>query len=185
LFQAVRVPARMSQVVVLMGAVLAGYGVMALHRRWPRSAAWPVGAALVLLVNVEALRAPIGFVRFNGVPPVYRTLASEPNAVVVEVPYPIPSQWFLNASYMLNSTEHWRPLLNGYSGFLPASYERSYAAARAFPAPESLIALHELGVTHVVVHRESLGHDKAAQAEQRHELQWLAGEGDIAIYRLR
>ena len=32
-----------------------------------------------------------------------------------------------------------------------------------FPAQESLIALHDRGVTHVVVHRKALGDDRVAQ----------------------
>ena len=75
---------------------------------------------------------------------------------------------------MVNSTKHWRPMLNGYSGFRPASYEKSYEAARAFPAQESLIALHERGVTHVIVHRNALGQDRVAQIPNVHELQEIA-----------
>jgi len=84
----------------------------------------------------------------------------------------------------VNSTRHWRPLLNGYSGFRPASYERSYAATRNFPADDSLIQLHELGVTHVVVHMEALGAARAAQIGRVQSLQPIASEGDIVIYRL-
>lgn len=185
LFQAVRVPARLSQIVLLMIAVLAGFGVAGLAGRWPALRTWPAAVALVLLVNVEAFRAPIGFTRFDGVPAVYEALASEPTAVVAELPFPIPQQWFLNGAYMVNSTKHWRPMLNGYSGFRPQSYEKSYEAARAFPAQESLIALHERGVTHVVVHRKALGDDRVAQLASVHELQEIASEGDIAIYRFR
>ena len=77
--------------------------------------------ALVLLVNAEAFRAPIGFTHFDAVPAVYETLAHERNAVIAELPFPMAQQWFLNAPYMVNSTRHWRPMLNGYSGFRPAS----------------------------------------------------------------
>ena len=185
LFQAVRVPAHLSQEVLLMIAVLAGFGVMAVTRRWPRLAAWPVGLALVLIVNIEALRAPLGYVRFDGVPAVFEALAAERGAVVVELPFPIPQQWFLNANYMLNSTRHWQPMLNGYSGFRPASYEKSYEAARGFPSEESLIALHALGVTHVVVHTSALGEDRTAALARVQSLQQIASEGDILIYRFR
>jgi hypothetical protein len=54
----------------------------------------------------------------------------------------MPQQWFLNTPYMVNATRHWHPLLNGYSGFRPPSYTRSYEAARTFPSDESLVALH-------------------------------------------
>jgi hypothetical protein len=185
LLQAVRVQAHLGQVVLIMIALLAGFGVASLARRWGGAGWWPAAAAsLVLLVNAEALRAPIGFVWFDGVPRVYDALAAERGAVVVDVPFPMPGQWFLNGPYMVNSTRHWHPILNGYSGFRPASYERSYQAAREFPSDRSLIELHQLGVTHVVVHVEALGASRAAAIERIPTLQQIAGEGDIVIYRL-
>ena len=185
MLQAVRVQAHLGQLVLIMIAVLAGFGTATISRRWAGARWWPaMAAALALAVNIEALRAPIGFVWFDRVPPIYDALKAEANAVVAELPFPIPSQWFLNGPYMVNSTRHWRPLLNGYSGFRPASYERSYAAARNFPADDSLIALHELGVTHVVVHLEALGTARAAALDKIRSLQPIASEGDIVIYRL-
>ena len=67
----------------------------------------------------------------------------------------------------------------------PDSYERSYEAAREFPYDQSLIKLHELGVTHVVVHLEALGATKVAEIAKVPTLQQIASEGDIMIYRLR
>ncbi len=186
MLQAVRVQAHLGQLVLIMIAVLAGFGTAALGRRWSAERWWPAAAvALVIVVNVEALRAPIGFVWFDRVPAVYDALVPERRAVVAELPFPIPSQWFLNGPYMVNSTRHWHPLLNGYSGFRPSSYDRSYDAAREFPADESLIKLHELGVTHVVVHTEALGAARVARIAAIPTLEPIASEGDIMIFRLR
>jgi hypothetical protein len=186
LLQAVRVQAHLGQFVLIMLAVLAGFGVAALSRRWGTGRWWPaVATALVVAVNAEALRAPIGFVWFDRVPAVYDALASERAAVVAELPFPMPGQWFLNGPYMVNSTRHWHPLLNGYSGFRPDSYNRSYEAAREFPSDRSLIALHELGVTHVVVHLQALGTAKTEEITRMPALEQLASEGDIMIFRLR
>jgi hypothetical protein len=185
MLQAVRVQAHLGQLVLIMIAVLAGFGTAAIAAAARGARWWPfAAAALVAAVNVEALRAPIGFVWFDRVPAVYDALAAESNAVVVEVPFPIQSQWFLNGPYMVNSTRHWHPLLNGYSGFRPASYERSYAAAREFPYDQSLVKLHDLGVTHVVVHREALGAARTAEIARVQSLHPIASEGDIVIYRL-
>ena len=126
-------------------------------------------------MNAEAFRAPIGFTHFDAVPAIYETLAHERTAVVVELPFPMAQQWFLNATYMVNSTKHWRPMLNGYSGFLPKSYEKSYAATRGFPAQESLIALHDRGVTHVIVHPRRSA-TIASRRARIHELQEIASE---------
>jgi hypothetical protein len=46
--------------------------------------------------------------------------------VLVEVPFYPPEAVFMNAEYVFNSTAHWRPLMNGYSGYTPASY-REYS----------------------------------------------------------
>ena len=186
LLQAVRVQAHLGQLVLILIAVLAGFGAAALARRWGGAKWWYAAApALVVAVNAETLRAPIGFVWFDRVPAVYDALVPERRAVVVEVPFPMAGQWFLNGPYMVNSTRHWHPILNGYSGFRPESYERSYQAAREFPSDQSLIKLHELGVTHVVVHLEALGAAKAAEAAKVPTLQQIASAGDIMIYRLR
>lgn len=186
MLQAVRVQAHLGQFVLIMVAILAGFGVATLRQRW-RTASWwrAVAVGLMVVVNAEAMRAPVGYVWFDGVPQVYETLRAEARAVVVEVPFPMPRQWFLNGPYMVNSTQHWHPILNGYSGFRPDSYERSYEAAREFPSDQSLIKLHELGVTHVVVHLAALGEGRAAEIARSPTLQQIASEGDIMIYRLR
>ena len=189
LFQAVRAVHRIAQVVLLMVAVLAGFGVAGLARRWGPSRAWPVAAAaLVVVVNGEALRAPIGFVWFDGVPAIYDTLAREPGAVIVEAPFPMPQQWFLNSRYMVNSTRHWRPMLNGYSSYRPPSYYESYEIMQAFPGDASLIALHHLGITHVVVHAKEMPRiDPGRHDPFEHvpSLQLVTRDDDVLIYRLR
>lgn len=189
LFQAVRVLAHIGQIVLLMIAVLAGYGVASLQRAWKHPRSWPAVAMLLLvLVNGEALRAPIGYTWFNGIPAVYDVLANEPGAVVVEVPFPLPQQWFLNGPYMVNSTRHWRPMLNGYSGFRPASYDKSYDAMSSFPSDQSLIALHHKGVTHVVIHERAFEELRGVAGFERLStittLQRIARDGDVSIYRL-
>ncbi len=189
LFQIARQLADIGQIVLLMVAVLAGFGVASAYRRWqPR--AWPIIAGAILLgVNLEATRAPMGFVWFDGVPAVYDVLAKDPDAVVVELPFPLPQQWFLNTPYMVNSTAHWRPLLNGYSGFRPKSYVEHYDLMRKFPSDEALIELTRRGVTHVVVHQRAMNQggqdDRYNPFEAVQSLQLLARDQDVLIYRLR
>jgi hypothetical protein len=189
LFQAVRVVAHIGQVVLLMMAVLAGFGVAGLQRRLTttgRRAALAV--VLVTLVNLEALRAPIGFTWFPGISSAYDVLAGEPHAVIAEMPFPLPQQWFLNGPYMVNSTRHWQPLLNGYSGFRPGSYQESYDALRGFPSDASLVGLHSRGATHVVVHRQlfisAFGAARFNAIAGVHSLQPVAHDDDVFIYRL-
>lgn len=141
-----------------------------------------------MVVNGEALRSPIGYTWFDGVPPVYDVLAKAPGAVVVELPFPMPQQWFLNTPYMVNATRHWRPLLNGYSGFRPESYYKTYETVNGFPSDASLIGLHNLGVTHVVVHQRALTNgatdDRYDPYAAVRSLQLIARDDDTLIYRL-
>jgi len=189
LFQAVRVLAHIGQIVLLMVAVMAGFGMATLARAWRHARTWPVVVAAVLIVvNGEALRAPIGYTWFDRVPAVYDVLSKEQGVIVAEAPFPIPQQWFLNAPYMVNATKHWRPILNGYSGFRPPSYERSYEAMRTFPSDESLVALSKLGVTHIVVHQQAMNHGEPDGRFNPYEnvpsLQLITRDDDVLIYRL-
>jgi len=186
LFSAVREPAHLGQIVLLLIAVLAGFGVAGLARRWPSPSTWTAAAfVLVAAVNLEATRVPLGWTPFSSIPRVYDVLAREHDAVVAELPFPDPRAWFLNGPYMLNSTRHWRPMLNGYSGFRPASYQKSYDATRGFPDRRSLEALHELGVTDVVVHGSAFRPGYLAELDHTPSLRVVAIEDDIHIYRLR
>jgi hypothetical protein len=189
LFQAIRVPAHLGQVVLLMIAVLAGFGVAGLQRRWGHARAWPaVALAIFVIVNVEALRAPVGFTWFDGVPVIYDALAREKRAVVVEMPFPAPRQWFRNGRYMVYSTRHRQSILNGYSGFRPPSYFESYDATRGFPSDTSLASLYARGVTHIVVHHGAFaaefGETTFRSLESIHSLEPVASDEDTTIYRL-
>jgi hypothetical protein len=55
-----------------------------------------------------------------------------------------------NTPAMVQSLEHRRPLLNGYSGQRPAFYASLVDAIHGFPSEEALIALHESGVRFIV-----------------------------------
>lgn len=185
LLHVVRAVNLIAHLALLFLAIVAGFGVVAIERRiqWR----W-VAIAVIVIVNGEALRAPIGFTRFEGVPAVYDVIAKDPTAVVVEAPFPMPQQWYLNAPYMVNSTRHWRPMLNGYSGFRPASYQKAYEAMTRFPSDASLIALSSLGVTHVVVHQREMN---TGQAGDRYDpysdvasLRLVARDDEVLIYQL-
>jgi hypothetical protein len=186
LFHAVRVGAHIGQIVLLMIAVMAGYGLAALLVRCRTDRARiAVALAAFACVNLEALRAPLDYDPFSRIPAVYDRLAQEPQAVIVEIPMWEPRLFFGNASYMVNSTRHWKPMLNGYSGFRPQSYDDTFAHLSGFPDFESLAALKGRGVTHIVVHRNYLDPARAAALDRIGSLHLMAQDGDIEIYSLR
>jgi hypothetical protein len=157
LLQGIRATNRIGYLVVVSVATLAGFAVAGLRRRWS-GRRWLGAATLaaIAIVNLEALRAPLWYKPYEGISPIYDRLAAERRAVVVEFPLYPNRVYFGNAPYMLNSTRHWKPLVNGYSAFIPPGFYQICDALASFPAPDAMRALRGAGVTHVVVHNESL-----------------------------
>lgn len=184
ILSAIRAPVRFGYLAILAVAVLAAFGLIEMRRLLPVRARAPVLGAVFVLITLESLVAPMGFTRFDGIPGIYRRLRSEPNAVVVELPLPVSRAVFANAQYMLNSTEHWKPLVNGYSGFVPRSYFRNVDALTGFPDQQSLEKLQDLGVTHVFVHRDQLRQAAVEDLERTPVLHLMATEGPIVLFRL-
>ena len=82
---------------------------------------------------------------------------------------------------MLQALEHHRAVVNGYSGVRPPFFEALVDAMSRAPDPESLLALHDLGVEYVVSDRplkiDDAVHgalvERAAFSDQRvYQLQW-------------
>jgi hypothetical protein len=152
-FRGLRAPARLGIFVVFSLAVLAGFGYSFL------AASLRVRRRLVLLVLLLTAIlieyfTTVTLVRYpNVVPPVYRLLASQPPGVVAEFPMPrvdgLPGQ---DPKYAYLSIFHWKPLINGYSGFYPANYLRRLPDLRRFPEPFSLRVLRRADVRYLVIH---------------------------------
>jgi hypothetical protein len=188
--QGLRAAARFGGLFLLGIAFLSALGLAALGRRRP-GAALAIGIAAAVAVNVEALRAPFEYRRFEGIPRIYDLLAQEPGPVVLaETPFYPPHAVFENADYVLNSTAHWRPLMNGYSGYTPASYAKVAWTFWYFPDERAIAAMREAGVTHVTVHPIRFGNEAAETIEilsRRPDFELLAigARNGIRLYRLR
>ena len=88
------------------------------------------------------------------VEPVYRVLAAHPSGPVIEMPF-----WYLDfmfprhTYYMLQSTRHWMPLVNGYSDYIPQDFRDHVMTLAAFPSRDSLKLLAPDHVRYVIFHR--------------------------------
>jgi hypothetical protein len=185
LLHAIRAPVRFGYLAVLAVAMLAGFGAADLRRRLPPRVWRPVAAVALVLAVIEPLAAPIYLSPFTGVPAIYERVAAEPGAVIVELPFPDSRAVFHNAVFMLNSTRHWKPMLNGYSGFVPGSYHDHFAAIDRFPAPNTVAALQALGVTHVFVHLDGYGSGILDDLDRIPALSKIAHDEQVVLYRLR
>src|SRR4029077_5509166 len=105
---------------------------------------WPVASVvLVMAASLESLVAPIGYRPFDGVPAIYGRVPASSTAIV-ELPFYDTRFAALHAPYMLNSTLHWQPIVNGYSGFQPRSFAEHAEALRGFPDARALDLLKAL-----------------------------------------
>jgi hypothetical protein len=130
-------------------------------------------------------------------PPVYRWLADQPGRdPVVHLPMldvhgleRRPA--FHESVYMVYSTLHWKPLVNGYAGIEPKAYVRTRTLSWEFPSEEFLGALRATGTRYVVLHRKGYGPFQWArlqrgmpQALASGALREVATLGTDAVYEL-
>ena len=186
LLQGIRGAARFGQLALVGLAAVAGFGFASLLSRMTNSR-WRLAMTTVVLalVTAEAWRAPLSYFEFRGIPAIYDTLAKESHAVVVHFPLHSTRSIYENTRYMLGSTRHWHPILNGYSGFVPPSYLMHLAELGGFPDDRSLRYLRTLGVTHVVLDASTLPRECVEAAARHDELRLAATDGTLSIYRFR
>jgi uncharacterized membrane protein SirB2 len=165
-------------------AILAGFGFAQVERRLGRRAVI-MGFVVLLAANLEALRAPINYRPFEGISPLFDSLADSDHALVACFPFPPRREAFHNVDCMLASTRFWHPLVNGYSSFIPERYDREAAALDAFPEGTTLPYLRELGVTHVVVFTNQLSAPRLAHLAEHPELSLWKEDASVRIYLLR
>lgn len=185
LLSGIRGAVRFGQFALAAIGILAGFGVLAILRRSPSRARYVLAAALLAGVHVEALRAPLFYSEFRGVPPIYDALRDiSRRAVLVWLPFPSSPQFHLNAPYMLASTRTFNPMLNGYSGFKPPSYYQHVEALKSFPDEGSIRYLQDLGVTIVIVDSRSMRPGRLARVGDFPALSLWKTDDPLNIYLL-
>lgn len=195
-FRALRATARLGIFVVFSLAVLSGFSYSFLAARL-RARGRLVLLGLLLTAVLSEYITTVTLAQYpNSAPPVYRLLASQPPGVVAEFPAPgiqsLPGQ---DPKYAYMSIFHWKPLVNGYSGFYPATYLRRLLDLRRFPDPFSLRVLRRADVRYLVIHESGYGEDRGTyeailstldQAEGMRSLGTFSdGEGAATIYVLQ
>lgn len=167
-FTGVRVPARFLTITTLFAAMLAGIGAAAVTARWRRAGAAIVAIGIVGIL-AESWSAPIGtnqrlFVEHFDLAPrhlasastlgaVYEAVRDLPNpAVLAEFPFGAPP---FDIQTVFYAGFHRKPVINGFSGFFPASFNERFETLGWDPTErevEALATLRSANVTHVVVH---------------------------------
>jgi hypothetical protein len=144
-FSLLRAPSRFGLLTVLALAVLSALAVAIVTRR--RGG----GMLLAALVAAELFAAPIRWPTVGPPGPALRLLAQLPPAPVAEFPFfAARADWWRHTRYMLTSTWHWRPIVNGYSDYAPPGFWAMAETLRQFPSDDGLAVLDARGVRYVV-----------------------------------
>ncbi len=145
-----RVPSRLGLVVTFGLSVLAGLSVKRLTSAVPHGA---LVAALIAVIAVAESVTPLGLTDAIPVQPVYRVLATQAPGPVIEMPFYFPDVGlYQHTKYMLASTTHWMPLVNGYSDYTPPDFDDHVMALAAFPSREALKIIEPNQVRYAVFH---------------------------------
>jgi len=184
----VRAPSRAGIVVTLCLVVLAAPALIVLMRRKAIDTAF---AILFVLVCADLYRAPL---RTREAPPLakaYTTLARLPKAPTVELPFWATSiEYHRHAEYMLASTAHWQPLINGYSDHIPQDFRDNAPAINTFPSAAAFAVLQPLGARYVVVHLDLIAAGaredliKRLDVEYANYLRPIEKDGNVWLYEI-
>jgi hypothetical protein len=154
-YRGLRAPARASILVFMALAALGAYGWVRLVRG--RSKSWTTVATIVMAAAL-LIEFRTTMDRWLTVPSepadVYRWLAAQPRSVIAEVPFARADELHLihDGLYMFNSTWHWQPIVNGYSGFFPKSFIELAKETESFPDDQSIDYLKTREVDFIVIH---------------------------------
>ncbi len=190
-FDVSRAPARFAMIVVLLLAVLAGYGVAWLSRTRARftvpvlavaivleGAAWPFPVNGVFWISPEVTRPEAKVHPEASAPRIWRYLGTLPrDAVVAHLPFGY-AEYEIRYLFYSNVGPH--HTINGYSGNFPPSYvSRLSVLQRPLLNPDAALArLHADGVTHVVVHADAWPDDTGFRVHA-----WLERSGAMRLAR--
>jgi hypothetical protein len=188
-----RVPSRFYFLLSFSLVWFAARGADVLLRRMPaRGARMALAAALALILAVELTPRPLRWVplpREEQIPEAYRWIAREPSVkALIELPIHADNS---ETAYVYNSTVHWKPIANGFSGYRPPSHEALVERIHFLPETDGFDLLRETWITHLVVHasnprREEMlrrWEERFATGPER-QVERVYRSGEISIYRL-
>jgi len=157
LFNFLRAPSRFG---LLLAFVLALFTSLALGRLLPRAGrpGFLAVSALAALAIAELNVVPFPWERALPVSTNYRVLAAMPRGAVAEFPFYGERVAFpLHAQYMVLSTVHWMPLVNGYSDYIPPDFREAASVLDSFPSSDTFVVLQKHRVRYIGIHWDMYG----------------------------
>jgi hypothetical protein len=192
-FGGMRAPARLSVLALFGASVLAGMGASSVLERARRRERW-VALALVAFLLFEYQTYSLDRVLPDApeIPAADRFLAGGPGrGAVLELPIHEGEEIVEESLYMYYSTAHFRPLVNGYSGWWPNDYWELVGRLRSFPTARTLrFLLERAPVATLVVHYDRIPGPRrraleAGMERYRDRMPVLLRVGDDVVYEIR
>jgi hypothetical protein len=188
LFTFLRAPSRFGLVVAFVLAVLASLALKRLLALVPNRR-WIVAAALGVVAVAELNVLPFPWERALPVSTSYALLARMPRASMAEFPFYGERVAFpLHAQYMVLSTTHWMPLVNGYSDHIPQDFREAAFVLDSFPSNDTFAVLQRRRVRYIGIHWDMFG-PRAEEIRTRLQpfaryLRLLASDPNMSLYEI-
>jgi hypothetical protein len=152
-FSFLRAPSRLGLVVTLCLLVFAAIAIRALLAAVPARFRAALGAVAVIAAIADVALFPVGWATARPIPPGYETLTRRTRAPIAEFPfYADRISMTLHAQYMLFSTSHWLPMVNGYSDVIPLDFREAAPVLDSFPSRDAFAVLARRRVRYIAVH---------------------------------
>ena len=189
-FEMLRAPARFGLLVTFALAVLCGVGFASVERVLGGRKRRVVVAAVL---SLAVARSTVGGLAVTEAPPMpiaYKRLKDLPPAPVFEFPYyQAQHDRHRNTEYMVWSTFHWKPLINGYSDHTPRGALQDMARLAGFPDAQSRQLLRDRGARYVLVHwhafeTETERRDLQIAIRREPTLRLVVERDDISLYEI-
>jgi hypothetical protein len=189
-FDFLRAPSRFGVLVILSLALLSAWGAAAAERLAVVGRRRVVRAGLLAAVLLQSTAGPLALVEPPPLHAVHLRLATLPHGAVAELPYFVgPVLRHRHTEYMLMSTFHWKPLLNGYSDHRPEESIVDGRALGSFPSREAWLVLKRRGARYLVMHwRDFSAADQSRLVLQtraaRRELRPIVDDTEISLFEI-
>ncbi|HEY3130478.1 MAG TPA: hypothetical protein VGL91_13540 [Acidobacteriota bacterium] len=180
-FSAMRVPARVMLLGMVPVAIFAALAVKSMGKKQWISLLVLAGLFLEYRVKlVPMAHVPVG----AEVPPVYNWLAkSDRTGGVLELP--AGNLPYGECLYVYFSAYHFKPMVNGFSGYLPGYYFEILSELNRPVSNQTLTYLKAIGVDTLVLHRNLLDPKPWDQLAQQGKMAELARFGDDQVFSVQ
>jgi hypothetical protein len=188
-FSFLRAPSRFAIVLMLSLAVFAAFAFQHLLRQLPENRRVAMAMVLALAVLAELRIAPFRWDDALPQPAGYRMLAKMRDGPIAHFPFYGGREAFpLHSRYMVYSTLHWKPMLNGYSDFIPDRFRTESFVLDSFPSTDSFKVLQRHRTRYIGIHWNRFG-DRSEEIEVRlqpfmRHLRTIAADDNITLYEI-